>query len=253
VGGFKGVGAPIAQKFCVNDQVCKLGDVNGDGKADLIAFTPKASGDVKGDVFVMLTGSNGQPDGVVRKWQDWFCVDNEQCEIADINGDKKADLVAFDHNGRVWIALSNGNGFQGSGISGSTNFCYGAQECRVGDVDGDGKADVVAFSKGFTEPYRGDVWLAKSNGSSFVGVGKVHDYFCVDAEQCELTDVNGDGKADLVAFSRSKSADVWVAPSVGSSFAAGTKWHDYFCAGNETCLLADINGDKKKDVLAFVK
>src|SRR4051794_27091511 len=55
-------------------------------------------------------------------------------------------------------------------------------------------------------------------------------------------DFNGDGRDDIVTFTRGAAADVYVALSNGSSFqGTGVKWHDYFAAGTETPLVGDFN------------
>jgi hypothetical protein len=249
--GYQGQGFIIANKFCVNDQVCKVADVNGDGKADLVAFSP---GSARGQVYVMLNKGNGEMDGVIRRWHDFFCVDQEQCEVADVNGDHKADLVAFDHKGTVYVSLSSGNGFTGTGVKWHTSFCYGAQVCRLGDVNGDGKSDLVAFARAASASSAGKVFIAKSKGTSFGAAEKWHNFFCINDEQCEVADVTGDKKADIIAFTRGKTGDVYVATSTGGGFqGTGVKWHDWFGINNETCLLGDANGDGKKDVFSFAR
>ncbi len=248
--GYLGQGFIIAKNFCVYDQVCKVADVNGDGKADLVAFTPVGSG--RGQVYVMLNKGNGQMDGVVRRWHDFFCIDKEQCKLADVNGDGKADLVAFDHKGTVYVSLSTGNGFTGTGVKWHTSFCYGAQECRLGDVNGDGKADLVAFARAASASSAGKVFVAKSTGKAFGPAEKWHDFFCINNEKCEVADVTGDKKADIIAFTRGNTGDVYVAVSTGSGFqGTGIKWHDFFCINREECLMGDANGDGKKDALCF--
>lgn len=248
--GYQGQGFIIAKNFCVHDQVCKVADVNGDGKADLVAFTP--TGSTRGHVYVMLNKGNGQMDGVVRRWHDFFCIDKEQCELADVNGDGKADLVSFDHKGTVYVSLSSGNGFTGTGVKWHTSFCYGAQECRLGDVNGDGKADLVAFARAASASSAGKVFVAKSKGTAFGPAEKWHDFFCINDEKCEVADVTGDKKADVIAFTRGKTADVYVAVSNGSSFQGkGVKWHDWFGINREACVMGDANGDGKKDTLCF--
>ena len=47
-------------------------------------------------------------------------------------------------------------------------------------------------------------------------------------------DFNGDGKDDIVTFTRGPAADVYVALSTGHSFVGtGVKWHDFFAVGDE--------------------
>ena len=250
---YQGHNFVVAENFCGDSQVCKVADIDGDGAADLIAFTP--NGTNIGKVNVMLNEGDGTFDGVVREWHSWFCINDEQCEIADMNADRMADLVAFDHNGNVYVALSTGRSFSGYGEKWHREFCYGDQVCRLGDVNGDNRADLVAFSRSAPGNV-GDVWvsLASRRERHFGAVEKWHDWFCINDEQCEVADVNGDNRADIIAFTRRSTGDVYVATAGGSGFVGhGVKWHDFFCINDETCLMADADGDGRKDVLSFVK
>ncbi|WP_153263718.1 hypothetical protein [Nonomuraea phyllanthi] len=51
-----------------------------------------------------------------------------------------------------------------------------------------------------------------------------------------MADVNGDGKDDVVTFTRGTLNDVYVALSTGTAFGAGVKWHDFFGLNGETTL-----------------
>jgi hypothetical protein len=101
-------------------------------------------------------------------------------------------------------------------------LCIEGQECGLADVNGDGRADAVAFVKSTQAGVLfGDVYVALSTGSGFGGNQKWSDLMCVGDEDCGLADVNGDGRADAVAFVKSPGAthgDVYVAlaPAVPS-------------------------------------
>jgi hypothetical protein len=253
-----------------------VGDVNGDGKADIVVFqhgTQAGTG-----VYVGL--SNGSSFAPAQKWNDYFCVVGEECAVGDVNGDGKADIVVFQHGTQtgtgVYVGLSNGSSFAPAKkwndyfcISTSSpsnpdpnnpSFGFRSEEvCAVGDVNGDGKADIVVFQHG-TQTGTG-VYVGLSNGSSFAPAQKWNDYFCVSpnvngtgAERCAVGDVNGDGKADIVVFQHGTQAGtgVYVGRSNGSSFAPAKKWNDYFCVGQqEACAVGDVNGDRQADVIAF--
>ncbi|MFE9957367.1 hypothetical protein [Micromonospora sp. NPDC005299] len=51
-----------------------------------------------------------------------------------------------------------------------------------------------------------------------------------------LGDVNGDGKDDIIVFTKGATNDVYVGLSTGTTFTGGAKWHDYFGLPGETTL-----------------
>ena len=61
-------------------------------------------------------------------------------------------------------------------------------------------------------------------------------------------DVNGDGRADLVAIN---DADIWVTLSTGTAFAAPTQWSAVALQGTVGNLLGDVNGDSRADLVAI--
>ncbi len=242
-----------------DDQVFKTGDVNGDGRDDIVQFIRDTrTGSLRGDVYVAL--SLGSSFATPIRWSGWFCIGEEICDVADVDGDGLDDIVAFTRGttGDVWVARSNGFSF-GSGVKWNGWFCVGQEECRTGDINGDGRADIVAFvGDTRTGISRGDVWVALSNGAGFVSPRTWHGWFCLSGEQCEVSDVDGDGRDDLVAFVRrrfsgSARGDVFVAASQGDRFASSSKWHEYFCGDQETCAMADVDGDRHADLIAFQK
>jgi hypothetical protein len=69
-------------------------------------------------------------------------------------------------------------------------------------------------------------------------------------------DFNGDGKTDIVTFTRTNPlayGDVYVAMSNGSSFGAPSQWSDWFgVGGGEKQVIGDFNGDGKDDMATWL-
>jgi hypothetical protein len=209
--------------FAVNAEIPAVGDVDGDGRADIITFTRGTAA----DVYVALsTGSGFAPSA---KWHDFFAVNAERPAVGDFDGDGRTDIVTFTGGpaGDVYVALSSGAAFIGTGAKWHDHFAVGDELAGAADVNGDGRDDVITFTRGAAA----DVYVSLSDGSRFVqDAWKWHDFFALDGELPGLGDFNADGRADLVVFTRGTPAqsDVWVATSSGSSFETSAKWHDQF-------------------------
>ncbi len=232
--------------FSVDGEVPLTGDVNGDGRADVITFTRGAAA----DVYVAL--STGTGFGPSAKWHDFFAADAEYPEVGDVNGDGRADIVTFTRGstGDVYVALSTGSGF-GPGVKWQDNFAYGTERPAVGDFDGDGRDDVVVFTGGA----QADAFVSLSNGAAFVQEAWLwHNNFAVGNEIAGAADVNGDGRDDVVTFTRGAANDVYVSLSDGGRFVQNAwKWHDFFGLDGELPGLGDVNGDGRADILSFTR
>ena len=235
--------------FAVGGEIPAIGDFNGDGKDDIVTFT---RGDAA-DVYVAL--SNGTGFGPGAKWHDYSPSAPRSQLVGDFNGDGLDDIVTFTRgdNADVFVALSNGTSF-GPGIKWNDHFAIGTETPAVGDFDGDGRDDIVTFTRGDAA----DVYVALSDGSRFVGgdfgvTQKWHDYFALDGEIAGTGDFDGDGRDDIVTFTRGTNADVYVAYSNGRSFGPGIKVHDSFAGGAEIPGVGDFNGDGRDDLVTFTR
>jgi hypothetical protein len=258
--------------FCTAGEVCAVGDVDGDGRADLVTFQHGTGG---GTAVYVAKADASRPGrfGASFVAAGSFCPASATCLVADVDASGTADLVSIDLGaGTVSVVLTHG----GTGLSLDPPFEAPASwlglrvptdatlgQLRLADVDGDRRADAVWFGR-----VDGRVHVALSGpgvsygrfGSTLPGFGRwtvVHGWFCVGREACRVGDVDGDGKVDLVTFDQ-PNARTWVAKNssrVGApSFGGGELWSEQACAvAGGTCELADVNGDGADDVVEFTR
>ncbi|MGW5608990.1 N-acetylmuramoyl-L-alanine amidase [Streptomyces sp. NPDC003753] len=131
-----------------------MGDLTGDGKADLLAR------DSSGNLFVYPgTGSTTSPFGPRIKagwgWGGYTMVNG-----GDLTGDGKADLLARDSSGNLFVYPGTGSTTSPFGPRIKAGWGWGGYTMvGPGDVSGDGKPDLVARDSS------GNVYLYPGTGS----------------------------------------------------------------------------------------
>jgi hypothetical protein len=132
--------------------VLHFADVTGDGKADLI------ENGRNGEINVRRgTGTSfGTPQTVSRGWGLWVSGDGDDLGVlhfADINGDRKADLIQNGKNGEIRVRRGTGTSFGGSDLlSDGWGLWVTGKGNNLGvlhfaDINGDGKADLIENGK----------------------------------------------------------------------------------------------------------
>ena len=185
-----------------------IGDVNGDGKADIVVANSCATGDfycTSGTVGVLL----GNGDGTFRPVVIYSTggAYPTSVVVGDLNNDGRADIVVSnyqtttsDYTGRIGVLLGNGDGtFQPAVTYASGGV--GDNSVAVVDLNGDGKLDLLAVNQGATVgTSNGTLGVLLGNGNgTFQPVmanpttGVSVDYFA----QVAIGDFNGDGKLDV--------------------------------------------------------
>ncbi len=186
-----------------------LGDVNGDGRADVCGRS--AAGLVcalsTGSAFAAKTAWKTDDFSDAAAWQpEWY---GATVQLADVNGDRRADVCGRGTGG-IACALSNGSGFgpmQWTGHTFSNRDRWSDSPARYlsirfADVNGDGKAD--ACGRNITgvacQFSRGDGTFADYR---YLNNAELRDDQGFGEERYGMTlglaDVSGDRRADVCA------------------------------------------------------
>jgi hypothetical protein len=164
--------------------------------------------------------------------------------FGDMNGDRKADVIARDKAGRLWFTPGDGTGrLIGSGGWNAMNAL-----ARHGDFSGDGREDVIA-----REASTGKLWLYPGTGTGSVGARKLIGTGGWNAMSriTAVGDLSGDGRSDLTAVEKA-TGKLWLYPGTSAGTLGARKllgtggWN----AMNALAGVGDMNSDGRPDLYA---
>jgi hypothetical protein len=213
-----------------------MADVNGDGKADLIA--PNYNADT---VSVYMNNGNGtfatKVDYPVATGAAPRVVDT-----GDLNGDGKIDFAVVNYSGStVSVFMNKGDGTFLPRTDYTTG--NGPRSVAIGDVNGDGKPDFV------TGNYDSNTISVFINNGNGIFANKV-DYTAGNQPRfVGIGDLNGDGKADL-ASANLGSDNISVLLNNGTgTFATKVDYSTGVTSSPYSLGFGDVNGDGKTDLV----
>lgn len=249
--------APVLTPTPGNDNCSTLavGDLNGDGKDDIIVIHQSACSGGTSSIDVMI----GNGDGTFTLATN-YPITNTNLPggiLADTTGDGKLDIVVVDEGvpANVWTLLGNGNGtFQAktsvtlSGTSGNGP--------AFSDLNGDGLLDIAEMDSDTNEL---TIYLA----TSATAYASAVSYPTSDGVEnaCSLTvgDLTGDGKGEVVnANCNDNTLTVYINDGNGT-FQNGVYYAAGLSAPGGTTAdlypgavsIADVNGDGKADLISM--
>jgi hypothetical protein len=184
--------APVDSFAGAHPTSLALGDLNGDGKLDVVVANQGAGDMVVWSVGVLL----GNGDGTFAVSADASTDRAGWVALADLNGDGKLDLVmAFDSGPELRVMLGNGDGSFAASESYPT-WDY-VRSISFGDMDGDGQLDIVAASDTI------DLLSGKGDGTFGSRVS-----YAVGPGAVALGDLDGDGSLDVAAATHPSAVSV---------------------------------------------
>lgn len=217
----------------VSWQNVRVGDFNGDGRADVAGRN--------GTTGIWQVGLSQGTKFTTTSWLAAWATNGNWVDVfaADMTGDGLDDLIGRNAANGQWNVLV-GNGVKFTGAVWKTWSTAVWSATQVGDVNGDGRADVVSRATS------GLVYAALSTGTT-LGNAAAWTTSAVPAgtwTDVKMADMTGDGKQDLLA----RIGNTWyVAVSNGSRFVT-VQWGTWPAGTYVDVVVGDFNGDGRLDL-----
>jgi len=228
-GGVMGTGtlsAAVVYGHAARANSVTLTDMNGDGRADLVAAELTQVG---------IAFGNG--DGSFAAYSA-YAGSSSSAAVGDFNSDGAIDVVSSSGT-NISVFLNNGNGT----LRAAANSVAGpdVRTIAVGDVNGDGKNDIVVNSDYVAGTM--SVMLGRGDGTFTTGTAYAAGGGPVDLK---LVDLNSDGNLDMVIGRNGPDAAVLLGNGNGS-FRASQQVA--IAADSYATAIGDVNGDGVLDLV----
>jgi hypothetical protein len=217
-----------------------LGDINGDGKLDIIT-----ANEADDTVSVLLGTGTGtfitSPTATFATGRDPYSV-----TLGDVNGDGRLDIITANYSGNsTSVLLGNGDGTFAATTTFSTGMATNPRSVALGDVNGDGRLDIITANRNSSTTSV----LLGTGGSAITATFLPQPSLATGSDPRSVTkgDVNGDGFLDIITANENDSNVSVLLGNGNGTF----KTQATFATGSSprSVTLGDVNGDGKLDII----
>ena len=225
-----------------------IGDFNGDGKPD-IAVTNNSPNSVS--VFLNTTVTGSATPTFSAKTDFTATAGPVYVSICDFNGDGKPDMVVVNYAAAFVSVFFNttATGAATPTFSAKTDFATVGNFTRsvtTGDLNGDGKPDMAIANNASVSVY----FNTTATGAATPTFSARTDFAnVVNVYQVSISDLNGDGKPDLISANNGSVSVLLNTTTTGAAtptFSANTNFASN--AGASSVSISDLNDDGKPDM-----
>lgn len=239
VGGFQN---PLLLSTATDFKEITIGDIDGDGDADILATTTKSP--YRLEWFENQGDGSFLPAAALTSPGTRYSTD---FNLADLNGDGRLDILFASYSSVSWMEnLGNANFQSQKRIDSVSSEVISA---KAADIDGDGLLDVVSWKdEGFQV-----VWHRNTGNGQFADPVQVSSERIENCRIVVAADIDGDGRQDVLVGHKFNTDKIdWFRNEGGGNFSPSRRISSAFDGVFEV-IVADVDKDGDTDILSRSK